>query len=174
MTGRLSREHVAVLAGLAAPLALTVILIPLRAGFPNTDAALALILFASFLLQLHHLDHPAIKPLDEAAIVAAAQASGRRAGYLDGINAAAGAVAVGSPPLALIDQVCEQLTGLLALSACRFQDGTAGLGGPPRLRLWRRWCRWSANASPPITGSIRCETSRHSPPCTAASWGSTR
>ena len=39
-------------------------------------AALALILFASFLLQLHHLDHPAIKPLDEAAIVAAAQASG--------------------------------------------------------------------------------------------------
>lgn len=43
-------------------------------------------------------------------------------------------MAVGSAPLLLVDQVCEQLTGLLALSACRFQDGAAGLGGPPRLR----------------------------------------
>jgi uncharacterized protein DUF4118 len=61
-------------------------------------------------------------------------AAARRAGYLDGINAAAGAVAVGSAPRLLVDQVCEQLTGLLSLSACRFQDGVAGLGGPPRLR----------------------------------------
>jgi hypothetical protein len=35
---------VAVLAGLAAPLALAAILVPFRGSFPNTDAALALIL----------------------------------------------------------------------------------------------------------------------------------
>jgi K+-sensing histidine kinase KdpD len=38
------RDTVAVLAGLAAPLALAALLVPFRASFPNTDAALALIL----------------------------------------------------------------------------------------------------------------------------------
>jgi hypothetical protein len=33
----------------------------------------------------------------------------------------------------LIDQVCADLTRLLGLSACRFQDGAAGIGNPPRL-----------------------------------------
>jgi hypothetical protein len=33
----------------------------------------------------------------------------------------------------LVDQVCGQLTGLLGLTACRFQDGAAGIGSPPRL-----------------------------------------
>jgi K+-sensing histidine kinase KdpD len=40
----LSRDRLAVLAGLAVPLALALILIPFRASFPNTDAALALLL----------------------------------------------------------------------------------------------------------------------------------
>jgi hypothetical protein len=57
----------------------------------------------------------------------------RRAGYLDGINAAARAVATGTEPQLLIGQVCDQLTRLLGLSACRFQDGAAGIGNPPRL-----------------------------------------
>jgi len=39
-----SRGQVAALAGLAAPLALTAVLIPFRGSFPNTDAALALVL----------------------------------------------------------------------------------------------------------------------------------
>jgi K+-sensing histidine kinase KdpD len=38
------RDRVAVLAGLAAPLALAAVLVPFRGSFPNTDAALALIL----------------------------------------------------------------------------------------------------------------------------------
>jgi len=57
----------------------------------------------------------------------------RRRGYLDGMNAAAGAVATGTEPQALVDQVCGQLTRLLSLSACRYQEGAAGIGGPPRL-----------------------------------------
>ena len=42
MTGELSRDRLAILAGLAAPLALAAVLIPFRASLPNTDAALAL------------------------------------------------------------------------------------------------------------------------------------
>lgn len=60
-------------------------------------------------------------------------AAARRAGYLDGINAAARAVATGESAVALTSQVCEQLTGLLRLSGCRFQDGVAGIGRPARL-----------------------------------------
>jgi len=40
----LTRDRVAVLAALAAPLALAAVLVPFRASFPNTDAALAMIL----------------------------------------------------------------------------------------------------------------------------------
>jgi K+-sensing histidine kinase KdpD len=60
-------------------------------------------------------------------------AAARRAGYLDGISAAARAVAAGTDPQQLIGRVCDQLTRLLGLSACRFQDGAAGIGSPPRL-----------------------------------------
>jgi len=42
--GRIRRDHLAVLAGLAVPLVLTVCLVPARSSLPNTDAALALIL----------------------------------------------------------------------------------------------------------------------------------
>jgi len=40
----ISRQYLAPAAGVLAPLALTLILVPFRASFPNTDAALALIL----------------------------------------------------------------------------------------------------------------------------------
>jgi hypothetical protein len=45
----------------------------------------------------------------------------------------AGAVATGSSPQAVIDEVRGQLTNLLLLSECRSQDGAAGMGHPPRL-----------------------------------------
>jgi len=63
-TRQIGRDQAAVLAGLAAPLVLTAILIPFRDSFPNTNV---------------------------------------------------------------------DLTRLLGLSACRFQDGAAGIGSPPRL-----------------------------------------
>src|SRR3984957_20063230 len=44
MPGYLTRDRLAVLAGVAAPLALAAVLVPFRAGFPNTDAALAMVL----------------------------------------------------------------------------------------------------------------------------------
>jgi len=58
----------------------------------------------------------------------------RRAGYLEGINAAAHAAAVGGSPAALIDQICLTMTELLTLRSCTFQYGKAGLGRPARLR----------------------------------------
>jgi K+-sensing histidine kinase KdpD len=60
-------------------------------------------------------------------------AASRRAGYLDGINSAAQAVAAGGSASALIDHVTGQLTELLALRACHFQYGVAGVGRPARL-----------------------------------------
>jgi hypothetical protein len=61
-------------------------------------------------------------------------AASRRAGYLDGIGAAAQAVAAGESPGELIDQVSGRLTELLSLRACKFEYGKAGLGRPARLR----------------------------------------
>ena len=58
----------------------------------------------------------------------------RRAGYLDGINSAAQAVAAGGSASALIEQVTRQLTQLLSLRSCSFQRGVAGIGRPARLR----------------------------------------
>jgi K+-sensing histidine kinase KdpD len=42
--GALTLDRLAELAGLAAPLALAAVLVPFRASFPNTDAALAMLL----------------------------------------------------------------------------------------------------------------------------------
>jgi hypothetical protein len=53
----------------------------------------------------------------------------RRAGYLEGINTAARAVATGGSAAALTVQV----SGLLSLAGCRSQDGIAGTGSPARL-----------------------------------------
>jgi K+-sensing histidine kinase KdpD len=158
---------------LAAPLALAAILAPFRASFPNTDAALALILLvvaiaangyrlAGYLAALSAavwFDFFLTRPYEHFSItrrtdiettvlllvigVAVTEiavwgrrqymAASRRAGYLDGISAAAQAVAAGGSPSALIELVTGQLTQLLALRSCRFQFGVAGLGRPARL-----------------------------------------
>jgi K+-sensing histidine kinase KdpD len=173
MAPRGSRGQVAALAGLAAPLALTAVLIPFRDSFPNTDAALALVLvvvavaaagcrlagilaavsaavwFDFFLtVPYERLTITRHTDIETTALILAVgiavteiavrgrrqhMAAARRAGYLDGINTAARAVATGADPQLLIGQVCDQLTNLLGLSACRFQDGAAGIGNPPRL-----------------------------------------
>jgi hypothetical protein len=171
--GRMSRDRVAMLSGLAAPLALAVILVPFRSGLPNTDAALALILvvvvaaasgrrlagvlaavsaaawFDFFLTVPYERFTITRRPDIETTVLLLAvgaavteiavrgrrqhAAAARRAGYLKGINAAARAVATGESAAALTEQACGQLTGLLQLSGCRFQDGVAGIGGPARL-----------------------------------------
>ena len=168
------RDTAAVLAGVAAPLALAAILVPFRGSFPNTDAALALILvvvavaangyrlagilaavsaaawFDFFLTQPYErftitrradIETTVLLLVIGVAVTEIAvwgrrqhAAASRRAGYLDGINAAAQAAAAGSSPAALIDQVADQLTRVLSLQACRFQYGAAGLGRPARMR----------------------------------------
>jgi len=57
----------------------------------------------------------------------------RRAGYLDGVRAAAQAVAAGDSPAALTERVCQELSTVLGLRSCRFQAGMAGIGEPARL-----------------------------------------
>ncbi len=161
-------------AALVAPLVLTAILVPFRTRFPNTDAALALILvvvavaangyrLAGYLAALSAavwFDFFLTRPYEHfninrradiettvlllvigAAVTEIAvwgrrqhAAASKRAGYLDGINAAAQAVAAGDSPSALIDQVSGRLTDLLSLRSCIFQYGKAGLGKPARLR----------------------------------------
>jgi K+-sensing histidine kinase KdpD len=174
MSRYLTRDRLAVLAGLAAPLALAAVLVPFRTSFPNTDAALALILvvvavaangdrragilaavsvavwFDFFLTKPYErftiTSRPDIETtvlllviglaVTELAVWGRRQrsAASRRAGYLDGINSAAQAVAEGGSPTTLIDQVTGQLTQLLSLRACRFQYGVAGIGRPARLQ----------------------------------------
>src|SRR5215471_11223027 len=169
----LSRDRLAVVAALAAPLLLTVILVPFRTSFPNTDAALALILvvvavaangyrLAGYLAALSAavwFDFFLTRPYEELTITRRADiettvlllvigvavteiavwgrrqhaAASRRAGYLDGINAAAQAAAAGDSPSELIDQVSASLSELLSLRSCVFQYGKAGLGNPARL-----------------------------------------
>jgi K+-sensing histidine kinase KdpD len=58
----------------------------------------------------------------------------RDAAYLDGIRAAAEAVATGTSSADLVDEVSRQLTRVLGLRGCRFEYGVAGLGQPARLR----------------------------------------
>jgi K+-sensing histidine kinase KdpD len=58
----------------------------------------------------------------------------RETGYLNGIQAAAEAVASGRSSSELIDEVSRQLVHVLGLRSCRFEYGVAGLGRPPRLR----------------------------------------
>lgn len=162
------------LIALAGPLALAAILVPFRASFRNTDAALALLLvvvavaangnrlagYLSALSVAAWFDFFFTPPYErftitrrpdvettvlllligmavtELAVWGRRQqaAAAQRAGYLDGITAAAEAVAAGSSPSALIEQVSGQLRRLLTLRSCRFQYGVAGLGQPARLR----------------------------------------
>jgi hypothetical protein len=108
MPGFLSRDRLAVLAALAAPLALAAVVLLLVIGVAVTEIA--------------------VRGRRQQA------AAARRAGYLDGISSAARAVAAGESPSALIGQVTAQLTQLLSLRSCRFEYGVAGVGRPARLR----------------------------------------
>ena len=168
------RDRLAMVAAFAAPLALAAILVPWRASFPNTDAALVLILvvvavaangyrlagFVAALSAAVWFDFFLTRPYERFSIFRRADiqttvlllvigvvvtelavwgrrqhaTASRRAGYLDGITAAAQAVAAGGSPSDLIDQVSAQLTGLLSLQSCRFQYGVAGIGQPARLQ----------------------------------------
>jgi K+-sensing histidine kinase KdpD len=170
----LARRYAPILAGFAAPLALTAILIPFRTSFPNTDAALVLILIvvavagfgsrpAGYLAALSAavwFDFFLTRPYERFSITRATDiettvlilvigvaiteiavwgrrqqlVATRRAGYLDGINMAAGAVATGGSASALINEVSERLVRLLSARECRFERGVAGLGRPARLR----------------------------------------
>jgi Domain of unknown function (DUF4118) len=171
---RPGRDMVAAGVGLVAPLALAVILVPFRGSFPNTDAALALVLVVvavaatgyrlagvvvaaasaavwfDFFLTVPYERLTMTRRADiettvlllavgvavtEIAVQGRRQhrAAARRAGYLEGIHTAARAVATGGAAGGLAGLVAEQLTGLLSLSACRFQAGVAGIGGPARL-----------------------------------------
>ena len=186
------------LAALAGPLVLAAILVPFRGSFPNTDAALAMLLVvvavaaignrvAGYLAALSAavwFDFFLTRPYQQFAITRRADiettvlllvigvavteiavwgwrqqaASDRRAGYLDGITAAAAAVAAGEPTT-LIEQVSGQLTRVLGLKSCRWQYGVAGLGKPARLMhngdvmaCCRRWT-WRPRACPAATSS---------------------
>jgi K+-sensing histidine kinase KdpD len=170
----LGRDRVAVLIALAAPLALAAILVPFRASFPNTDAALAMLLvvvaiaangdrlagIVASVSAAAWFDFFLTRPYERFAITRRADiettvllltigvavtelavwgrrqhaVASRRAGYLDGINAAAQAVATGDSPSVLTEQVTRQLTQLLSLQACRFQYGIAGVGRPARMQ----------------------------------------
>ena len=171
MPGYLTRDRLAVLAGLAAPLALAAVLVPFRDGFPNTDAALAMLLvvvavaangdrlagvlaavstavwFDFFLTQPYErfsitrrtdIETTVLLVVIGVAVTEIAVwgrrhyvIASRRAGYLDGINNAARAVAAGGSAPSLIDQVSSQLMQLLSLRTCVFQYGVAGLAGLP-------------------------------------------
>jgi len=168
------RDRLAVLGALVAPLALAAILVPFRASFPNTDAALVLLLvvvavaangyrLAGILAAASAalwFDFFLTRPYEHFTITRRADiettvlllvigvavteiavwgrrehaAASRRAGYLEGIHAAAQAVATGASPSALIEQVASQLTRVLFLESCRFQYGAAGLGRPARMQ----------------------------------------
>jgi K+-sensing histidine kinase KdpD len=173
MARYLTRDRTAVLAGVCAPLALAAILVPFRSSFPNTDAALALILvvvgvaangdrlagIVAAVSAAVWFDFFLTKPYETFSITSRTDiettvlllvigvavtelavwgrrqhaAASRRAGYLDGLNSAAQAVAAGDSPTVLIEQVSRQLTQLLSLRSCLFQYGVAGIGQPARL-----------------------------------------
>jgi len=190
MPGYLTRDRLAVLAGEAVPLALAAVLVPFRAAFPNTDAALAMLVvvvavaangdrlagalaavstavwFDFFLTRPYErftitrrtdIETTVLLLVIGVAVTEIAvwgrrhyAIASRRAGYLDGINNAARAVAAGGSAPALIDQVSSQLAQLLSLRSCIFQYGVAGLGRPARLHrdgsvtLGNR--RWAADS----------------------------
>ena len=168
------------LAALAAPLLLTVILVPFRASFPNTDAALALLLvvvavaangyrLAGYLAALSAavwFDFFLTRPYEELTInrradiettvlllvigVAVTEiavwgrrqhaAASRRAGYLDGINAAAHAAAAGDSPSELIDQVSASLAELLPCARACSSTARPGWAIRPGCCPTARWC----------------------------------
>jgi len=172
--GWLSGGRLAIVAGLAGPLALAAILVPFRANFANTDAALAMILVVVAVAAIGNriagyvaavsaaawFDFFLTRPYEQFTINRATDiettilllvigiavteiavwgrrqhaAASRRAGYLEGINDAARAVATGDSPSALVDQIAASLAQLLSLRSSQFQYGVAGIGRPARLQ----------------------------------------
>ena len=171
VSGYLTRDRLAVLAGVAAPLALAAVLVPFRASFPNTDAALAMLLvvvavaangyrlagvlaavstavwFDFFLTQPYErftitrrtdIETTVLLLVIGVAVTEIAvwgrrhyAIASRRAGYLDGINNAARAVAAGGSAPALIDQVSTQLARLLRCGRASSSTASPGSDGPP-------------------------------------------
>jgi Domain of unknown function (DUF4118) len=170
-----NRRSVVALAGLGAPLLVTLAVLPFRASVANTNAALLLVVvivavaaqgyrlaggvaafssgvcFDFFLTQPYQRfsirDRADIETtllllvvgvaVTELAVWGHAQQAeaSRVAGYTAGIQDALAAVGDGASATAMIDQVCRQLTLVLALKACRFDYGTGVVGGNhPRLR----------------------------------------
>ena len=159
MPGYLIRDRLAGLAGVAAPLALAAVLVPFRASFPNTNAALAMLVvvvavaangdrlagalaavstavwFDFFLTRPYErftitrrtdIETTVLLLVIGVAVTEIAvwgrrhyAIASRRAGYLDGINNAARAVAAGGSAPALIDQVPH-----LVKDAVASYDGT--------------------------------------------------
>jgi len=164
-TGLLTRDRVTLLAGVIAPFAVCVALVPFRDSFANTNAALLLVLvvvavaanghrvagvvaavsagvwFDFFLTQPYeHLTIANRSDIEtfvllllvgvgvtELAVWGRRQhlTASRQAGYLAGIQAAAGVVTGGGSLTPLVEQVAEQLTRILGLTRCRFDYGTA-------------------------------------------------
>lgn len=100
----------------------------------------------------------------------------RDAGYLDGIRAAAEAVAAGSSSQDLIDEVARQLTRVLGLRACRFQYGVAGLDTPLGCVTTASWsgnqrcgtssgtaCRPTSTSSCSLRAAVVCRAASCSP-----------
>ena len=165
-----SRDRLAVLAGLVVPVAVAAVLVPFRASFPNTDAALALVLVVvavaangyrlagilaavsaavwfDFFLTRPYETFSITRRTDiettvlllvigvavtEIAVWGRRQhtAASRRAGYLDGINSAAQAVAAGGSATALTEQVTGQLSQLLSLRRAASSTGSPGSADP--------------------------------------------
>jgi hypothetical protein len=121
--GDLTRDRVGVLAALAVPLVLAAVLVRFWGSFPNTDAALAMLLAIGV-------------AVTEISVVGRRQhaAASRRAGYVDSICGAAHTVVAVTSPSVAIDQVAGRLAQLLLLRPCRFRYSVAGFSQPARLR----------------------------------------
>jgi Domain of unknown function (DUF4118) len=168
----LSRDRLAVLAALAAPLAAAGILLPFRASWPNTNVALLLVVVVVGVAATGNRVAGAVAAVSAAAwfdffftlpyyrftirgsadittavlllvtglTVSQLAARARRlkvmtitdAGYLAQIHDTASMGNSAPSPDAVVDQVRDQLTGLLDLEGCRFEYGSL-LGRPPRL-----------------------------------------
>lgn len=169
-----SRDRIALVTALVAPIAVTAALVPFRTSFQNTDAALLLVVvmvavsawgnrlagIVAAISAAVWFDFFLTKPYDRFSITRRGDvettvlllvigvvvtelavrgrqhlaAANRRAGYLNGLHAAARAVSAGSSTTLLRSQVTDQLVRVLDLQTCRYQRGIAGLGDPPRLQ----------------------------------------
>ena len=148
MTRYLTRDRIAVLAALAAPLAVAAVLLPFRASWSNTNVALLLVvvvvgvavagnraagglaavwaaLWFDFFFTVPYYRFTIRSRADVTTAVT-------DAGYLAQIHETASLAKSATVPEVVVNHVREQLTGLLDLQGARFEYG-ALLGHPPRL-----------------------------------------